>query len=647
TNKLSKFLGPVQLPVILFHAGFDFFSGGFVGVDVFFVISGYLITSILIRDFEQGKWSLVHFYERRARRILPMLFLVMLACLPFAWLCFTPSSMKSFAQSFVAVSVFSSNILFWREDGYFAAAAELKPLLHTWSLAVEEQYYLLFPLFLALFWRFGKRWVVGLLGLFLVMSLALAQWAAYAQPAAAFYLLPTRGWALLLGSLAAFYLSNTERKQWDPRVNEVGAALGLAFIFASIFLYSKTTPYPSFYTLLPTLGTVLVIVFATSHTRAAQWIGNKVFVGLGLISYSAYLWHQPLFAFARLMGAAASDKILFLALTCATLMLAFISWKWIEKPFRNPALVSRKLIGILSLVGSLFFIGLGFYGHKNNGDVGQISLEQKHFLTYFENDLPVWQYFTKTGISEKYRDDCNFFDIASYRAGRQTNRPVENIANSCFMKTNPNSKTVFIWGDSHAQMLNYGLKKTLPTSFDLLQVASSGCVVRLNSHKDKSNYCDYSNWFALDVIKKIKPDYVIVGQNEGHNIIQMLRLSRDLKAFGVGQVLFTGPSPHWQPNLPELLSRTLPAIPKSTFSGVDPAVLALDKRLKLEATQYSDIHYISLIDYFCNEIGCLVHYDSAVQESITTWDYGHLTPIASLHFANDVLTPVLANSVYP
>ena len=145
------------LPVILFHAGFETFSGGFVGVDVFFVISGYLITTIILAELEQGRFSIVNFYERRARRILPALFLVMLVCIPFAWIWLLPSDMKDFSQSLIAVAIFASNILFWRESGYFDTAAELKPLLHTWSLAVEEQYYVLFPLFLMLFWKLGKR----------------------------------------------------------------------------------------------------------------------------------------------------------------------------------------------------------------------------------------------------------------------------------------------------------------------------------------------------------------------------------------------------------------------------------------------------------------------------------------------------------
>ena len=182
------------IPVILFHAGFQSFRGGFVGVDVFFVISGYLITSIILAEKQTDTFTLINFYERRARRILPALFVVMFACLPFAWLWLSPQDMKSFSESLVAVSAFASNVLFWRTSGYFEAAAELKPLLHTWSLAVEEQYYVLFPIFIMLTWRLGKRLIFAMLAVVAIISLAAAHWGSVASQAATFFLLPTRGW---------------------------------------------------------------------------------------------------------------------------------------------------------------------------------------------------------------------------------------------------------------------------------------------------------------------------------------------------------------------------------------------------------------------------------------------------------------------
>ena len=254
------------LPVILYHAGFETLSGGFVGVDVFFVISGYLITTIILAELEQGKFSIVNFYERRARRILPALFLVMLVCIPAAWFWLLPSDMKNFSQSLVSVSFFVSNILFWHQSGYFDASAELKPLLHTWSLAVEEQYYVICPLFLMLFWRLGKRWILVALGLVFVASLALAQWAAYAKPAAAFFLLPTRVWELLIGAFAAFYLSKANRKEFGKAAGEFGGWLGVALILYAVFAFSKATPFPGFYALVPALGTVLAFPQFCRHS---------------------------------------------------------------------------------------------------------------------------------------------------------------------------------------------------------------------------------------------------------------------------------------------------------------------------------------------------------------------------------------------
>ena len=415
-----------------------------MGVDIFFVISGYLITTIILAELEQGKFSIVNFYERPARRILPALFLVMLVCIPFAWFWLLPIDMKGFSQSLVAVSVFASNILFWRESGYFDMATELKPLLHTWSLAVEEHYYVLFPLFLMLFWRLGKPWILFTLELVFVASLAVAQWTAYAKPAAAFYLLPTLGWELLIGTFAAFYLSKANRKEFGKAVGEFGGWLGVALILYAIFAHSKATPFPGFYALVPTIGTALIILFATQQTTVGKFVGNKTFVGIVLISYSAYLWHQPLFAFARQVGIPNSEVLVFLALSLASFFLAYLSWKYVEVPFRNKVLVSQKVLFIFTIFGSFFFLSLVVFGYKKNGDLGQITVEQRSLLSYFDNDIPAWKYFIKEGIPEKFRIDCNFYDVTKYRFGNETKVPVENISESCYTKSKENLKLFYM-----------------------------------------------------------------------------------------------------------------------------------------------------------------------------------------------------------
>jgi peptidoglycan/LPS O-acetylase OafA/YrhL len=433
------------LPVILFHAGFETFSGGFVGVDVFFVISGYLIATIILTELEQGRFSIVTFYERRARRILPALFLVMLVCIPFAWFWLLPTDLKDFSQSLVAVSVFAPNILFWHESGYFDAAAELKPLLHTWSLAVEEQYYVLFPLFLMLFWKLGKRWILVTLALVFLASLAAAEWGAQNKPAAAFYLLPTRGWELLIGAFAAFYLSQANRNEFGKGRSELCGWLGVALILYAIFAYSKTTPFPGFYVLVPTLGTVLIILFATQQTTVGKFVGNKVLVGVGLISYSAYLWHQPLFAFARNRSLLEPNQHVFLALSILALVLAYFSWRFVETPFRKKSFISRRSVFLSSLVGSLLFILLGLYGHFSNGKFAERT-NSSHI-----NDLDL-----RVKVNHGLSIDCE----GDY-----------NVSPNCSTSDKPE---VILWGDSYAMHLAQGFIASNP-SVGLVQKTVSAC----------------------------------------------------------------------------------------------------------------------------------------------------------------------------
>ena len=432
------------MSVILSHSGLKTFSGGFVGVDVFFVISGYLITSIILADLERGNFSIVNFYERRARRILPALFLVMLVCIPFAWFWLLPSHMKDFSQSLFAVSTFSSNILFWRESGYFDTEAGLKPLLHTWSLAVEEQYYLFFPPFLMLCWKLCKRWIVALLGIMFVVSLAAAQWAVYAMPAAAYYLLPARVWELIIGAIAAYYLYKTNRKKISRATGEVCGWFGVVLILYAVFAFSEETRFPGLYALVPTLGAVLIILFATQQTAVGRFVGNKAFVGIGLISYSAYLWHQPLFAFARYKTLLEPSYPAFLALSVLALVLAYFSWKYVEAPFRKSGKIAGRTIVTLSFSFTLFFVSVGYFGHAKNGFddridrvlLGDIGHEEFH----------------------KYLDE-KYFDCEPKAVAESA------LSYGPFLRckqSHQGTPEIVLLGDSHAEHLFLGLAENLP-----------------------------------------------------------------------------------------------------------------------------------------------------------------------------------------
>ncbi len=415
------------LPVILFHAGFELFGGGFVGVDVFFVISGYLITSIIISEMGRDNFSLINFYERRARRILPALFFVMLVSIPFAWFWLTPGDLKDFGQSLIAVATFSSNILFWIESGYFATASELKPLLHTWSLAVEEQYYILFPLFLMIFWNLPKKYLLLLLALIFLLSLSLAQWFAFSRPSANFYLLPTRGWELLIGVFLAFYLQKNQYIK-SPLINQTLSLLGFAMIVYSIAIYDKNTPFPSLYALVPTIGTALLILTAVPQTFIHKILSARIIVGIGLISYSAYLWHQPILAFARHRLLGEISEIVLLLLCLSSLIMAYISWRWVEKPFRDKQTMSRKTVFSFSLAGILFFCIFGASLHINKGFPDRIGFTEKLINSF---DMP---------------KDENCFQV-----------PYNHINEEwgCYLGVSKNELDYIVFGDSHASSLRY------------------------------------------------------------------------------------------------------------------------------------------------------------------------------------------------
>ena len=437
------------LPVMFFHAGFDAFSGGFVGVDVFFVISGYLITSIIFAENKSGTFSLIKFYERRIRRILPALFFVMAVCIPFAWFWLLPTDMRGFSQSLVAVPLFASNFLFWHQSGYFETAAELKPLLHTWSLAVEEQYYVLFPLFIMLTMRLGKRWIVGILVVVALISLVFAQWGAYENPAATFFLLPSRGWELAIGAFIALYLEQRECFAVSNAVRQSASIAGLLLIFYAVFAFSKETPFPSLYALVPTIGTALVISFGTSKTIVGAALGTKSLVRLGLISYSAYLWHQPMLVFARHRWGIELPPLLLLTLLVVTLLLAYLSWKYIEAPFRATHVINRAAIFRFAILGSIVFIAFGLIGHDSNGFSSvRFSEEEAQKLSSFERSR---------------LETCDFKDCA-----------LEGVGESDWL----------LIGDSNAYHFSVPLKELLmEKGRRLVNLSKAGCIPLLGFEK--------------------------------------------------------------------------------------------------------------------------------------------------------------------
>ena len=464
------------LPVVLFHAGFSYFKGGYVGVDVFFVISGYLITSIILVETRSGSFSLLGFYERRARRILPALFLVSLVCIPFAWSRMLPRDLVDFSNSLMAVPAFMSNIYFWKQSGYFDTANELKPLLHTWSLAVEEQYYLCFPIFLLIALRSGRRWTVGLLAGAALVSFVFAQWGSLHASKAAFYLLPTRVWELMIGALIPFI----PQRFALPREVVFGQALsigGLVLIAYAVFQFGDV-PYPGVYALAPTIGAALIILSANQQTLVGRLLGSRIFVRLGLISYSVYLWHQPLFVFARLSTVHEPSTTMLLALSGVAVGLSFLSWRYVELPFRSRNRIGRKNVFLFGSLGSVCLIAFGLIGALTSGFENSFYTRQLN-----QREQHIYSLIKKHTGGDMYLDmgddgACNFW-------AQTVDDRFEARFKTCALKYN---SALVVLGDSHAMSIYNALFRAQFDKF-VVGVSQGGC----RPH-DQTSRCHYEGF---------------------------------------------------------------------------------------------------------------------------------------------------------
>lgn len=403
------------LPVILFHAGVPAFQGGYVGVDIFFVISGFLITSILIKDIETGSFSILQFYERRIRRIIPALFLVMLVTLPFAYALLLPNEMAAYGKSLIATPLFASNFLFWSERGYFGAAVDLKPLVHTWSLAVEEQFYIFFPPLLAFLLARGRRLAFGTLGLIFLVSLAVSWYITRLHFETAFYLPFTRIWELLVGSACAFFLHRGQAL--GHRAGTTLAACGLGLLLYAIFAFDNATVFPGVAAAVPVGGAALLILAGRQPNVVSRLLALRPLVGIGLISYPLYLWHQPVFAYLRHLG---HDEVQALLLSLPLVIgLSFLTYRYVETPIRFNRGITRRTLFLATAWGSGAFVLIG----------GLIVGTRGFETRYSERDVALIRQFEHAAI---YSEEA--YNAAQYRAFDASAR-----------------RKVVIAGDSHAR----------------------------------------------------------------------------------------------------------------------------------------------------------------------------------------------------
>lgn len=440
------------ISVLLYHAEFHVFgqkwvSGGYIGVDIFFVLSGYLITRILFKELlDTDHISIIKFYERRARRILPMLLTVIVVSLPFAWIILLPTDLVEYAQSVFASLLFVSNFFFFfATTEYGAESSLLKPFLHTWSLSIEEQFYIVFPVFLALAFRLFRRYLIHSFFLLFFASLVFSFFAQRASPDLNFYLPMSRAWELLAGSILA-YFEMTRGRVSDPLLNRAAPLFGLAMMVIPFFTFNAQTAHPGPITLIPVLGVALIVAFSSGKDLVGKFLSLPILRGVGLISYSAYLWHFPLFAFARYTNSTPSnlDKLLWIGIT---LLLSIASFWLIEKPTRN-----RKLLNVPGLATLLILpLGLVLSAH------GKIVSEHG-----FNDRLP--QIFAEDFSQKPW--EINRTGSGEFCYGR---------TEFCLFESQ-GKRRLFIVGDSTLESITHTLYPALnEKGFDVVSMNSAGC----------------------------------------------------------------------------------------------------------------------------------------------------------------------------
>ena len=474
--------------VIIYHAqififGDQLFKGGFIGVDIFFVISGYLITSIILIELNNtGTFSFKNFYERRVRRLLPALLLVMLVSFPFAWSYLSPVSFVDYSKSILSSLFFSSNIYFYLTGiEYDGVGGMFKPYLHTWSLSVEEQYYIVFPIILLLAFRFFKTQIIKILFLIFIISILVAHFTAREYTTLNFYFIHSRMWELMAGSILAFFEIKKGYRSSKLILNKYLPLFGLFIIFYSILFFDNQIPHPSLYTILPVTGVCLIIWFSGQNDLVTKILSTKIFVGVGLISYSLYIWHYPIFAFSRLADFTQGDLNKKIYIAVLLLVLSILSFLFVEKPFRDKKFKFSKIFYVL--ITSAFVVSLSSF----------VVIQKDGFNYTFPKNLNLENYDLRAKYPDTYYKCHKNFKIKDK-----------------FCKFGNYNKDVYLVGDSQLITIMHDLKEKLnEKKLNLTTMTRPGEFLVFKNFKNKKGK-KYQN-YRLDHLSKIQDSTIILG----------------------------------------------------------------------------------------------------------------------------------------
>jgi peptidoglycan/LPS O-acetylase OafA/YrhL len=621
-------LRAIAVLLVVFHHAFpQSLKSGFIGVDVFFVISGFLISTIIFQNLELGTFSFLDFYKRRVKRIFPALCLVLLASFMCGWFLLLPADYKQLGKHMAAGAAFVSNFAFWSESGYFDSGSKLKPLLHLWSLGIEEQYYIFWPFIVWFLWKRNVNFLKICVTLF-VVSFAINIITVKGNAIAAFYSPASRFWELLVGSVLAYTSLHARKSTQSDNLNDWSSWAGVLLLAVGVFFITPERRFPGFWALFPTVAAFLLIQSGPKAWFNHYILSNRLFVWVGLISFPLYLWHWPLLVFAEIHAGELGTPTK-LGLIALSIVLAWLTYRFVERPIRFGKLIVETKKIPLALCAVLLAIAiLGGYTYQRDG----FGFRFPKFIQALLHNQPK--------LDEGWRSGTCILDQG---------HPSSEFSPSCVDKDK--RPLLFLWGDSHAAALYPGLKHLQDTgaySFGVAQRTGAVCPPIIG---DARPWCNEINTDSFKLIQELKPEIVMLYAYWSHGLdgkggfAGLYDLSKldatvaELKKAGVKKVILMGPTPYWKNSLPHNIvetwkkSKTITKPPlRMTYGdfGLVAELPIYDKQMR-EIAKRLDISYISGIDFLCNKDGCLTR-DSEDGVKVASVDYGHLTVDAAQTF---------------
>lgn len=606
------------LLIIFYHAFPNTLPGGFIGVDIFFVISGYLISTIIFANLKKANFSFLDFYTRRVNRIFPALIVVLVTCFTFGWFTLLADEFKFLGKHIASGAGFISNLVFWQESGYFDTSSHSKPLLHLWSLGIEEQFYILWPILMWLSWKHKLNLFNVSILIFLVsFGLNIYQIYFLGELSSSFFLPHSRFWELMAGAILAQGKELLNHNNSLNSIKSIQSNIGFGLIFTAALLIDKTNSFPGFWALFPVVGTVLII-----NAGENSWLNRKILfspplVWIGLISYSLYLWHWPLIVFARILNHELQTPLIQISALIGSFLLATLSFNFIEKPFRFGGYKKAKAT---ILCFTMLIVGyIGFNTYVRDG------------LTFRLNQIqfrlpPVLQSLgEKQSIPTNQNNELNKDRIS------ESNGLSPDASNHTLV--NYKKPQIWLWGDSYAGHLVAGYQSRFGNAFEIVRFNVNGCPPILGLELTNRINCLKGNQEVLDRIVSERPFKVVLAAN--WTDYDWKQIESTLNAFqkaNYNQIDIIGPAPQWNDSLYKqlylnYLKTKNSNIPYRMQFGLNPNFLEIEPKLMALAQRYQ-ARYISIVNILCDRSGCITRFGDTA-DTLASFDGGHFTEMAS------------------